>query len=169
MIRQISLALALVIFLVSFAFGQAKEKQTMAVVVAVSQGDNFAAAEMLTGKLKSERFRFISVSRAVVTGIDLNKMYDGDATLVSKVTTATKTTRVIVGQANYSFRKSEVAGVAMVVCDLIFSYKVMNQNGDILGVDALLQHGAGFSNSGALEGAIDHLAQMMTAKLVELP
>jgi hypothetical protein len=143
-----------------YAFDQ-NQKKSLAVLVTASGSYGKTAEEMATGRLRSDRFQFVTVRPSLVK--DFNKVYDGELTVVKELMKQTETTGVLVGRISYTFRPNQFQD--LLTCDIVFSYKLLDANGKVIESDALLVHGAGFSEIGAIDVAIDHLSQILKEKL----
>jgi hypothetical protein len=145
---------------VNSGVGLTPGKRNIAIVIqAPSAGGSLSPVESLYGQLRSDAhlitdlFRYDALTRGYFDDI-----YQGDPEMLRIATTTTRVDALILGRLNYTFRKGSAVDSELVSCDMGLSYKVANQSGDVIKSDSFQVVGPGFSESAALERAVQLLA-----------
>ncbi|MBI4651302.1 hypothetical protein HY745_08480 [Candidatus Desantisbacteria bacterium] len=94
------------------------------------------------------------------------EIYEGDTEFLKESNALLKIDSLIIGMLTYSFRKSVVADTNLISCDVVFTFKVIDKNGDIAKSNSIRVTGAGFSEDGALNQGIKMLAEKYPDKIL---
>lgn len=130
---------------------------------------NLSPVQALYGQLRSEDAHFITdlFRHDILTRDYFDDIYQGDPEMLRIATTSTRVDALILGRLSYSFRKGSTVDSELVSCDMGLSYKVVNQSGDVVKSDSFQVIGPGFSESAALERAVQILADQFSNRALK--
>lgn len=85
------------------------------------------------------------------------EIYEGNTDLLMESGALLGIDFLLLGKLSYSFRKSGMLDSDLISCETNFAYKIISNVGNVIGSDNLRQTGAGFTEDGALESALENL------------
>ena len=152
---------------VTIAFGQGIFPSIKSVGLATmvdGPETDFAPSDLLAAKIEQ-------VLKIKVVDLDLSvegfdKIYEGNisSSSIRQIAEKNKVQAVMVGRIRYKFRPSIIVNGG-IVCDLAFSYKIIDISGNIVARGVLLEVGPGFSETVAFNVAIDRSVERLANKL----
>jgi len=139
------------------------DKQNVAMVIESSKTNNGISPEnLLYNLLKTEKVNVIInffEEKAFKSKGFFREIYDGNTELLRKADVFSQIDYVILGRIDYSFRKTGLIDKDLVSCDIDFSYKTINKNGEVVESDSISVIGPGFSEDMALERGLEMLCE----------
>jgi hypothetical protein len=134
-------------------------KRNVAILVTVSGPQSSVSPERSFYGHLPARCHFITglFRREVVTHGYFDDIYDGDQEIRKLAITKSGVEALVLGRLNYTFRNSSSVATD-VVCEIGFSYEVLTSSGGVAKSDSFRIVAPGFSESAALEQAIEKLA-----------
>ena len=145
-------------------------KRNVAIIlVAANTGGNFSPQQAFYGYLRSENAHVITdlFRHDFLTRGYFDDMYTGDPELLKIATTTARVDALILGRLSYSFRKGSAQDNELISCDMALSYKVVDQSGNVVKSDSFPAIGPGFSESAALERAVELLANQFSERVLK--
>lgn len=145
-------------------------KKNIAVIIDSKKTENgFSPENTLYNLLRTEKINIVLnlfKEKLFKAKGFFKEIYDGDTEFLKEANALLKIDSLILGTLTYSFRKSVVSDTNLTSCDVVFNFKVINKNGDIVKNDSIRITGAGFSEDGALNQGIKMLAEKYSDKIL---
>jgi len=146
------------------------DKQNVAMVIESSKTHNGISPEnLLYNLLKTEKVNVIInffEEKAFKSKGFFREIYDGNTELLREADVFSQIDYVILGRIDYSFRKTGLIDKDLVSCDINFSYKVINKNGQVVDSSSINAIGPGFSEGRALEGGLEILCEEYSDRIM---
>ncbi len=95
------------------------------------------------------------------------EIYDGNTELLRQTYVLSKLDKLILGKLNYSCQRGVAIDKDLVSCDIRFSYKVFDKNGDAVRSDSINAVGPGFSEDAALERGLEILTEKYSDRILK--
>lgn len=96
-----------------------------------------------------------------------DEIYNGNTELLKKSGALSRIDGLILGRLDYSFQKRTGLDRDLNSCNIRFSYKVINKNGDIIRSDSISVIGPGFSEDAALERGLEILSEKYSERILK--
>ena len=155
--------------LINSAAVRSDERNIAIVIEASGPTGGLAPQQALYGHLKLEKGRLVTdlFKRDFWAQGYFDQMYQGNKELLQVATAVSHVDYVILGRLNSSFRHGSPVDDELVSCDLVLSYKVVDNRGDMRSSDSFSGVGAGFSEGAAIERAIEFLAKQFNERVLK--
>jgi hypothetical protein len=128
---------------------------------------NLSPVEAFYGQLRSGDVHFITdlFRHDVFSRGYFDDMYQGNQEMLRIAINSMHVDGLVLGRISYTFRKDTTVDSQLISCDMGLSYKVFNRSGDIAQDDSFQVIGPGFSESAALERAVQILANQFSGRM----
>jgi hypothetical protein len=123
----------------------------------------------LLGLLKKDKVNIIEhyFREAFKTKGYFNEIYGGNTELLTQTNALSKLDCMIVGKIDYTFKKGSQVDKDLVSCNINFTFKVINNKGDIVKSDSIKVVGPGFSEDAALERGLEILVERYSDRILK--
>lgn len=147
--------------LINYSVNVQSGKSNVALVVEAKNTEGGVSPEsLLSNRLKAENANIIDnlfkKSPFKARGY-FEEIYDGNTELLRQTDVLSKLDNLILGKLNYSCQRGVAVNKELVSCDIRFSYKVFDKNGDAVRSDSINAVGPGVSEDAALDRGLEIL------------
>jgi hypothetical protein len=146
------------------------DKSNIAVVIESLHTEGGLSPEnALLGLLKKDKVNIIEhyFREAFKTKGYFNEIYGGNTELLTQTNALSKLDCMIVGKIDYTFKKGSQVDKDLVSCNINFTFKVINNKGDIVKSDSIKVVGPGFSEDAALERGLEILVERYSDRILK--
>lgn len=95
------------------------------------------------------------------------EIYGGDTEFLKQADALEDLDGLILGRLHYSFPKRVEADRDLFSCNINFSYKVINKNGNIIKIDSISVIGPGFSEDAAMKRGLEMLSEKYSERILK--
>ena len=95
------------------------------------------------------------------------EIYDGNTELLKQADALSNIDYLILGKLNYSFSKGAGIDKDLVSCNIIFSYKIINKNTEVVKSDSISVIGPGFSEDTAIQRGLEILSEKYSDRILK--
>jgi hypothetical protein len=143
------------------AFVSSAQKNVALVIQAPKTKVSFFPDRSLANMLRSKEVNLIKdcFTESFKTKGFFREIFDGNSTLLNQSNVLSKVNYVILGNLDYSFRNDSQIDKDLISSDINFSYKVLNNKGEIVDSDFVSVIGPGFTNDSALKRGLEIIAE----------
>jgi hypothetical protein len=145
-------------------------KSNVALVIEAKNTGGVSPESLLHNRLKAENANIIDnlFKKALFKSRGFfEEIYDGNTELLRQTDVLSKLDKLILGKLNYSYQRGAAVDKDLVSCDIRFSYKVFNSNGDAVRSDSINTVGPGFSEDAALERGLEILIEKYSDRILQ--
>lgn len=146
-------------------------KPNVALVIESSKAQSGVSCEnILYNLLRTEKINIITnyfKEESFKSKGFFKEIYDGNTELLKKADALSKIDHLILGKLNYSFQKGGGIEKDLVSCNIIFTYKVINKNAEIVKTDSIHVIGPGFSEDAAIQRGLEILSEQYSDRILK--